>query len=104
MAQYDVYPNPDKAERALIPLFLDIQSDDIQGLQTRVVVPLWASDRLLGPAETLNPEFKVTGIRVTMDTSALGAVPSSVLRKPVASLAREQHPIQNALDMLLGAY
>lgn len=104
MARYDVYANPDKAERVLVPFFLDIQSDHIKGVQTRVVVPLWAFDQLPNRSPELNPEFKVAGLHVAMDTPAVGAVPVSVLRRPVANLSHQQLPIQNALDMLLGGY
>ena len=104
MARFDVYANPVKSERAMVPFFLDIQSDHIKGVQTRLLVPLWAVDQLPNRSPELNPEFKVARIHVAMDTPAVGAVPVSVLRRPVANLANHQLPIQNALDMLLGGY
>lgn len=104
MARFDVYANPVNAERAMVPYFLDIQSDHIKGVLTRVVVPLWAFDQLPNRSVELNPDFKVAGIHVAMDTPAVGAVPLSVLRRAVANLSNQQLPIQNALDMLLGGY
>lgn len=41
MARFDVYANPDNASRALISFFLDVQSDHIAGLQTRVDADRW---------------------------------------------------------------
>lgn len=104
MARFDVYANPDGGERALIPFFLDVQNDFIQGLQTRVVVPLWASDALTAKVADLNPEFEVGGRRVVMDTPALGAVPVAMLKQPVGNLTSQQLFIQNALDTLFGGF
>ncbi|MEY3125344.1 MAG: hypothetical protein RLZZ573_1864 [Pseudomonadota bacterium] len=104
MARFDVYPNPDVQERDLIPFFLDVQSDHVQGLETRVVVPMWKSSLLVARANDLNPEFEVGGQRMVMDTPALAAVPISALRKPIHNLSSQQLPIQNALDILFGAY
>ncbi len=104
MARFDVYANPDKSERSQIPFFLDIQSDHIQGVQTRIVVPLWAFEELQNRSAELNPDFQVEGLHVAMDSPALGAVPVNMLRSPVTNLSTNQLAIQNALDMLLGAY
>lgn len=104
MARFDVYANPDRTERKLIPFFLDVQSDHIQAIQTRVVVPLWSRDALPERLENLNPGFEVAGHGVVMDTPALGAVPIAALQKKVANLRPHQLAIQNALDALFGGY
>lgn len=104
MARFDVYTNPDSAERKLIPFYLDLQSDHIKGIQTRVVVPLWKSGLLPAPVENLNPEFEVAGQRVIMDTPALGAVPATMLRQVADNLTRHQLTIQDAIDTLFGSY
>lgn len=104
MARFDVYLNPDKSEQALIPFYLDVQSDYIKGLQTRIVVPLWRAGELVSGVEQLNPSFEVAGQSVVMDTPSLGAIPISVLAKKVDSLAAEQLQIQNALDAIFGSY
>jgi toxin CcdB len=104
MARFDVYPNPDPSERDRIPFLLDVQSDHVRGLQTRVVVPLWLSSVLQLKVDDINPEFDVAGLRVVMDAPALGALPSAVLRPSVANLAPQQLLIQNALDTLFGGY
>jgi toxin CcdB len=38
--QFDVYRNPDASTRSRFPYLLDIQSDLLDSLSTRVVVPL----------------------------------------------------------------
>lgn len=104
MARFDVYANPDSEESRMIPYYLDVQSDFVKGLKTRVVVPLWTSELLPARAENLNPEFELAGRRVVMDTAALGSVPAAAFRQPVASLAAQQLSIQDALDTLFGSY
>lgn len=104
VARFDVYANPDSAERKLIPFYLDVQNDHVKGIQTRVVVPLWKSGLLPSRAENLNPEFEVAGQFVVMDTPALGAVPTAALHRTVGNLASRQLAIQDALDTLFGSY
>lgn len=40
MAQFDVYPNPSKHQRSDIPWIVDVQSDLLAALPTRLVIPL----------------------------------------------------------------
>ena len=104
MARFDVYTNPDSTERKLIPYYLDVQSDHVKGIETRVVVPLWKSGLLPAKAESLNPQFEVAGLQVVMDTPALGAAPAASFRRAVDNLAAHQLEIQNAMDTLFGSY
>ncbi|HUG23179.1 CcdB family protein [Piscinibacter sp.] len=104
MARYDVYANPDNAERKQTPYFVDIQNDYIDTLSTRVVIPLRRESVFGPPARDLNPILVVSGENVVLDTAAMGAVPLSELRKRVASLKDAGAQIQEALDTLFGAY
>lgn len=103
MARFDVYPNPDPDDRAEIPYMLDIQNTFIE-VETRVVVPLTTANLFKGVVLDLNPQLIVQGKKVILNTSALGAVPASDLRRPIANLASDQALIQGALDTLLGGY
>ncbi|MBT2323461.1 CcdB family protein [Variovorax paradoxus] len=104
MARFDVYANPDTSDRATIPFMLDVQNDFLGILETRVVVPLYASGRFDARVRNLNPELEVAGKTLVMDTASIGAVPIGDLRRPVASLANRQLDIQDALDTLFGPY
>lgn len=104
MARFDVYANPDKDERKLVPFYLDVQSDFIRGMKTRIVVPLWKAGLFPIRAENLNPEFGIEGQRVVMDIPALGAVPTAEFRPAIGILASQQSTIQDALDALFGSY
>ena len=54
MAQFDVYRNPNPATRARIPYLLDVQSDLLEPLATRVVVPLCKPDVLKGSLSSVS--------------------------------------------------
>ena len=103
MARFDVYANPDASERRHTPYLFDLQNDYIDHLATRVVVSL-RREAAFGPcARNLNPAFMIGDDRVVLDTSALGAVPLSELRKVVAHPGDSRAAIQEAMDTLFGA-
>ena len=104
MARFDVFNNPDVAERAHTPYFLDVQNDHIDGLESRVVIPL-RDQQAFGPrARDLNPQLEVAGALLILDTAALGAVPLNALRRPVMQLSAGRDEVQAALDTLFGSY
>ncbi len=100
MARFDVYRNPRKESAREVPFLLDVQSDLLEGLESRVVVPLRAANAVKRPVTRLNPVFQVAGVEVVMDTPQLAGVPGTMLKKPVASLGAQAFEIQNALDFL----
>lgn len=103
MARFDIYTNPDRQERGSVPYFLDVQNTFIE-VGTRVVIPLHNIAKFSGAVRDLNPEIQVHGNQVILNTAALGAVPDTELRQPVANLAQHQALIQGALDTLFGGY
>ena len=104
MARFDVYGNPDPAERKSIPYFLDLQNPFLEGLETRVVVPLRTPQASRGRLRNLHPELEVEGKTVIMDTAAIAAIPIGELRRPLGNLVDQQLLIQDALDTLFGSY
>jgi len=101
MAQFDVFRNPDESSRDEIPYLLDIQSDLLDPLATRVVVPLVTAERMPRPARHLNPVFELEGRRVVMSTAELAGVLRSRLGEKVGSLAHRREEILRAVDFLL---
>lgn len=102
MAQFDVYRNPNPATRARIPYLLDVQSDLLDPLATRVVVPLCKPEVLKGKlAERLNPVFEVEGSKMAMLTPELAGVSRKILGERVGNLSNERHSIVAALDLLI---
>lgn len=100
MAQFDVYLNPNADTRDVIPYLLDVQSDLLDTLVTRVVVPLVAAEEMGLAAQHLNPQFKIKGESVVMSTAELAGIPIRSLGDKVASLKNRRDEIIAALDVL----
>jgi len=86
--------------------FLDIQSDLLQRLESRIVIPLRRRDRFAAvnlPAN-LTPTFEIEGAECLLETPKLAAVPLRLLKTPIASLASGQFEITAALDLLIQGF
>ncbi|USD64469.1 CcdB family protein [Vibrio sp. SCSIO 43136] len=81
-------------------MLLDLQTDLLDGLTTRVVVPLLEYDSSPKPANTLNPIFEVEGKQIVMLTQFLAAVSQIELREFVTDLSDHHKEVMDALDML----
>ena len=95
MPRFDVYDSSEGAG-----LLLDVQADILDGLSTRIVVPLMPLDKAPQPASRLNPVFEIGSERYVMVTQFMAAYPNSLLRARITSLASHDRDIGNALDML----
>lgn len=95
MARFDLYRNPDRNG-----YLLDVQSDLLSDLNTRIVVPLMPADHAPRPAAILNPVFDLHEAPYVMVTQFLSAVPAGLLRHPVGSLSRQSEVITRAFDFL----
>ena len=104
MARFDVYTNPDLSERRHTPYLLDLQNDHLQGVDSRIVVPLHHANKFQFKADHLHQVFEVANDLVLMDITQLASVPVSALKNRIAHLSSEQHKIQDAIDTVFGAY
>lgn len=105
MGRFDIYSNPGR-NKASIPYLIDVQSNVISGLSTRVVVPLRSLagfSSVILPRD-LFPIITVAGTDYFLDTPQLGAIPSLELKAKVGSAQAYQFDIQTALDRVFGAY
>jgi toxin CcdB len=100
VAQFDVYRNPADADHSL-PYVLDVQSDLLEHLNVRVVVPLVHADMVDPPLSGLNPRFVLEDRNVVMATTMIGGLPARSLCDPVANLGDHRLEIIGAIDMLI---
>lgn len=100
MARFDLYPIPGRRPGYL----LDVQSNLLDRLETRVVVPLLVETQAPPPMATLNPVFEIHGQRHVMVTQSIATLRRKDLGKVVLSLDDQHQRITNALDMLLSGY
>ncbi|WP_088182751.1 CcdB family protein [Sphingobium sp. Z007] len=98
MARFCVHRLPDDA------YVLDCQSDLLDHLTTRFVVPLVPLDDVGTPMARLNPQFDIEGQRLVMMTQFSGAVSARSLGKVVLSLRDQDYDISKALDMLIAGF
>ena len=83
---------------------LDVQTDLLSGIDTRVVVPLLPQPFRAIPVRRLNPVFRIGDTEHVMATQFLVAIPARLLKAPVTSLGAETSAIADALDMLLQGF
>lgn len=96
MARFDVYASPSGSGYVL-----DVQADVLDRLNTRIVVPLLLLSQAPVPARRLNHVFEIGLEPHAMITQFMAAVPRSLLRSPVTSLADQDSHIMAALYMAL---
>jgi toxin CcdB len=99
MPQFGVYRDRQRPKGALL---LDVQSDLVADLDTRVVVPLVAAkNRRITSVEILMPEFEVDGQPYLMLTPQLAGIPAADLGEQVCSLKDHRDAIVKAIDLLI---
>ena len=105
MARFDVYQNTGPLATST-PYLLDVQCALLDGLDTRVVIPLRRVDKfpVVHFAKDLTPIFDIEGVSCFLETPKLAAVPKRVLKHHVMSLSDQQSLISSALDRLLQGY
>lgn len=105
MAQFDVYVNPQPASRQFVPYVLDVQSDLIDQLATRLVMPLSRigvnSTRL--PLNLCLP-VEIDAELLTLLAHMAAPVPASLLRKPVCSLRHRASEVSAAMDAVISGF
>lgn len=99
MARYEIY-GPHSGDGYL----LDVQSNLLGVLNTRVVVPLLPQPAAPKPAQRLNPVFRIDGREYVLTTQFIAAIPASELGESRGSLESEHDRIVAALDMLFQGF
>jgi len=95
--QFDIHRNAD-ANSKHVPYLLDVQSDLLSGVPTRIVVPMVRA-AIYGKAESrLCPLFEIEGVKVIMLTTDIAGVEKSEIGARVGSLAERRDDIRDALD------
>ena len=105
MAQFTVYRNKNPRSKSTYPLLVDIQSDLLEDLLTRVVIPLTKAVALTKKQLThLTPALAFDGEEYVLMTPQLAGVARTDLGAAVGSLANERQRIVAAMDFLLTGF
>ena len=105
MAQFSVYRNKNPRTKATFPLLVDVQSDLLEPLGTRVVIPLTKSPALTKkPVSHLTPEVSFSGERYVLMTPQLAGINRAELGPHAGNLGEERQAILAAIDFLLTGF
>jgi toxin CcdB len=98
MSQYDVYANPQKANIVQFPYVVDIQSDLLDVLATRLVMPMTASATNVKLPPRLYPSFQIEGGTFYAVPQLTAPMLAKQLKTPVDTLWHQSSQIISALD------
>lgn len=103
MAQFDVYLSSARNT----PYVVDVQSDLLTPLATRLVIPLSPASSVFGnePITRLTPIIQIGGDDYVLGTPKMAAVMAADLKLPVANLgSTHRDHIIAALDFIIHGY
>lgn len=102
MAQFTVHRNPNARSRQDVPFLLDVQSDLLSVLATRVVVPLYRREALPGePMARLTPVLRFQDQPLVAMVPELAGVARRDLGPAMGDLAEARLELLQAIDLLL---
>jgi toxin CcdB len=97
MARFDLY-------RTASGFAVDVQTDLLYQLNTRLLVPLVPLASAPMPAGRLNPVLEIDGELYSLQPQLMAAVPDRELRRPVDNLLRHYDRIVAAIDMIFNGF
>jgi toxin CcdB len=105
MPQFSVYRNKNLRGSAFYPPLVDVQSELLEELETRVVIPLARSTGFSAfPLRRLMPAIELEGERYVLMTPQLAGVPRRDLGPHTGSAVTESRAICTALDFLIRGF
>jgi toxin CcdB len=102
MAQFAVYRNKNPKSKSAYPYLVDVQSDLLSDLQTRVVVPLAKFTALRKkPIRDLTPVVDVDGGKYLLLIPQLAGISIGELGQPLGTVSAHRDEIVAAVDFLI---
>ena len=105
MAQFDVYKNTGSNTSKRFPFLVDIQSNFLTNLATRIVIPLGIAvvlDR--NTMGKLTPLIKYQEDELLLMTNQIFTIQARLLDDPIGSLSDSRQIILDALDFAIAGY
>ena len=101
MAQFNYYANTDKDTNSIYPFIVDVQDALLDGLNSRVVIPLTPLFNLEKPyPKNLCPEIIIEGKKYSLLTHQMASISTRTLSHCEGSLAHIRNEINSAIDFL----
>ncbi|PJC13603.1 MAG: plasmid maintenance protein CcdB [Comamonadaceae bacterium CG_4_9_14_0_8_um_filter_57_21] len=100
--QFDVFENPSARMREVYPYVVDVQSDLLGSLATRMVIPLAvATPAVKDRPKRLCPVLVVGGQSLMLVPYEAAPLDKRLLKAPLTSIAERSHDIISAMDAVL---
>ena len=101
MAQFDVYPNPSASAQHGMPYVVVVQSDLLDALATRLVIPL-ATQAFAGKTpDKLSPSITVKDEALRALAHYAAPLPARTLRKALTNISAQSGVLIAAMDVVL---
>lgn len=100
MHQFDVYENTDDDTSEAYPYFVDVQTELLDVLSSRVVIPLTSASPDKNLPNNICPKVEIDGRPFHLLTYQITTVSSSFLTKKEGSLLLNRTDIINSVDFL----
>jgi toxin CcdB len=105
VTQFAVYRNKNPRTKSTFPLLVDVQSDLLEPLSTRVVIPLTKVAGLAKkPVGHLTPTVPFDGDSYVLMTPQLAGIARTDLGAQAGTLVAEREKIMSAVDFLLTGF
>jgi toxin CcdB len=101
MAQFDVYENGDRHSRHSEPYVVDVQSNLLDGLTTRIVIPLISKEAIEQPVDILNPMIRIANQNFYLSSPQLRSVHKDRLGKRITTIVNQRDAVQASVTFLL---
>ncbi len=100
--QFDVFENPSPRMRDVYPYVVDVQSDLLRALATRMVVPLAVTQLATTDLpRQLCPVFNVNGKSLMLVPFEAAPLDKRLLKNDILSIRDQSHQIIAAMDAVL---
>ena len=102
MPQFDVYKNKNAKSKSTYPYLIDVQSDLLSTLHTRVVVPVTKLNApRKKPIKDLTPVLDIEGGKYLLLIPQLAGISVDELGPPIGNASSHRDEIVSALDFLI---
>jgi toxin CcdB len=101
MRQFDVYANPNVAQRAAFPYLVVLQSEQLDDYSTRLVMPLSTAPPTGSLPKRLTQRVEINGEQYTPAAHLCAALPVTVMKNAKANLFLQQDVLRDALDAVI---
>ena len=101
--QYTIYRNT--SGHSAYPYLIDVQSDIIDALSTRLVIPLFPINQFKSSqVKRLNPVIEIKGENYLAMTHEMASVPLSLLGQQVMDARPHRQCIKDAIDFIFDGF